>query len=244
MMSVRLIDAVVHCMFGESADDHVWKWLLIDHSGDVSLESIQQACWRSFVLRALLQNKMFWAESEAPNGINEALEVFGRVIQSGAGESVRGLLLSYSGLWLGKQLRLRRLRPVRVGLYDQFVHQSGVWIQDRDDLRFNRACMDLCHPKGPNAERALRFIKENERLEHRSIFCRDLFEPQDWRVAARAFWFLVDTAQILGAAGLQTESRYVLDFGRKTIPSCFAMKPGNEYQGQAAAVKVRFLGRS
>ncbi|KAK4498035.1 hypothetical protein PRZ48_010691 [Zasmidium cellare] len=221
-----LIQLIVHCMVAERADEFIWEWLLVDQDANVRSRNNPdfKVFWKGFVARCFLQSTAYWGEKG--ERVNDACTIFRQYLNKGP---KWGVPMAYSGSWLRTHLLKRGdHEKVAPSLYATFIHGLRVWQSGPSDLEFTRARLLLVHPTDPDPLPALRFIQKHDSPEPKDPFTQDLFNPRGHQVATLLFSHLLQIAQTLSRGGRTSEARYILDFGRRTIPMYFDL-PGKTH---------------
>ena len=216
-----LLRAIVHCMVAERGDGHLRHWRSLASPAARPHTTIEEKYdWKRWLLVYFAESKAFWS----PNGLNDSIREFIHATEYDKKHfpTVKTFRAT-AGVWILRQLIYRQgtrgdLQP---GLYEHFTDLVRTWKYDRGDHDFTVVRLQCMHPTDPDALPALAFLKEHEGASSPSIFIQDLFQPRDGRGASTLYGFIIAVARTLYSHGHESESRWVLETGKRLVPGFY-----------------------
>jgi hypothetical protein len=111
-----------------------------------------------------------------------------------------------SGVWLNKSLRTDAHTKVRPGLYDRFINQYHVWLQDEDERQFETARLMLYHSSGASGGPLARLLRSKPDLTC-GIAMTKIFDAPFGARVTMLFATIIRATQMLSQAGHDEDAR-------------------------------------
>ncbi|CZT14100.1 uncharacterized protein RCC_00075 [Ramularia collo-cygni] len=219
----EFLRVVVHCVVADGGEQFLRHWLSIDETPSFATSRTpqEQVRWKGDVLRFLIHSTMYWSGQQA------AFEQFEHAVAMTATTAISEqscIPLLPAGIVLRKAiLGPTSKQDFTQPVFRRFVESCAMWINDQDELHFLRGRLLLHDPVAPQPLEALRFFQRCD-SKPPSPFVRDLFEPRGRLASTATFYTITRTAQVLDQGGYLTEAKWLLDFGRRRLPNCFAWR--------------------
>ncbi|KAK5704393.1 hypothetical protein LTR97_003411 [Elasticomyces elasticus] len=253
LANARFVMAMTHCLVAEKQEEFIWKWVTSTKTPAFAkgeTRSTIRVRWKALLVRQLVEAQAFWCKG--PNILLDSFDTYFRALAPPDPELgyKRGWIpLVQVGVWLGRQLCSTAARHVPIDVHDKFAAYMP-WQIDPDVVAYERGCLALFHPTGPDPGPALAFFRGIKATAHSpSVYAGNLFDPKQLNQAYQLYWLIIRTAQALHQRGDVRDARGVLDFGRARLPGLFSGKkyvnlPNTKDDGSIGFLKDQFAHRT
>ncbi|KAK3069154.1 hypothetical protein LTR53_012739 [Teratosphaeriaceae sp. CCFEE 6253] len=209
----RFYEALMFCLTAEHADSYIWEWIKI--KGDPQSGVADERTYRGEVLMWMTRTQAFWADPDSP--LRNSLHIFDRATKMPACREPDSFLeLVHTSVWLRKILYTDAGGKVSEEQFRLFQEQWPEFIGHSAMSDYTTLCLALARPSSDPLP-ALNFWKAAEK---RNVMLASL-KPFTPATKVSLYRDLLRLAQRLEEVHKAGEARWVLDLGRKVLPSAF-----------------------
>ncbi|KAK3072795.1 hypothetical protein LTR53_006167 [Teratosphaeriaceae sp. CCFEE 6253] len=209
----RFYEALMFCLTAEHADNYIWEWIKI--KGDLQSGVADERTYRGNVLKCMTQAQAFWADPDSP--LCNSLHSFDRATKMPACREPGSFLeLVQTSVWLRKMFYTDAGGKVSEEQFRLFQEQWPEFSTNSVMRDYTSLCLALAGPSSDPLP-VLNFWKATEKcnatLASLKPFTRD--------AGLSLYRDLLRLAQRLEEVHKAGEARWVLDLGRRLLPSVF-----------------------